>query len=293
MSESFQQPFLDFWQKLVGMLPNLLAAVLFFLFFALIGFFIGKFFARSRRERWKDPIIAQFAGRTLKWIFYLIGLIAALHTLGLGGMANSLIAGAGVSAIIVGFAFKDIAENFLAGILLAVNRPFNLGNIIQVGEFKGAVRNMNLRTTHVRNIEGKDIYIPNSLIVKSVLTNYTKDGLLRQDFTLGLDLPTDLHKVRRIVLDYLRAQPLVLKKPEPDLIVQDLGEFTLNVSVLFWVDVLKNRSISPSYLGATIRSQIIDEIRERLLEKGINMPSQVLEHKLYDPSKPLRIRTEK
>lgn len=71
----------------------------------------------------------------IKWVFITLGIIFALHFVGFGGIASSIVAGAGISALIIGFAFKDIAENFLAGILLAVNRPFNMGDIIQTGEY--------------------------------------------------------------------------------------------------------------------------------------------------------------
>jgi len=212
--------------------------------------------------------------------------------MGFGGVANSLMAGAGVSAIIVGFAFKDIAENFLAGLLLLVSRPFEIGNIIEVSGAKGTVREMDIRTTHLRNIEGKDIYIPNSMIIKNPVINYTKDGLLRMDFLIGLDVPTDIAKVKKMLLEYLSKQPEVLKTPEYNVLTQNLGEFTVDVKVLFWIDVFKNKKISPSYLGETIRSRIMREIKDLLLENGYNLPSQVIEHKMYNDAAPLKIESK-
>lgn len=289
MYDKLNETFLKFWNNLIDALPNLLAAIVFLLVFILIGYWVGKIFEKSSKRRWKDPIVINFAGQVVKWFFYLTGLVSALYITGLVGLANSLLAGAGISAIIFGFAFKDIAENFLAGILLAINRPFNTGNIIEVDGFKGTVRGMDLRSTHIRNIEGKDIYIPNSRIVKNVVINYTKDGLLRQDFMIGLDLSTDVNHVREIIIAYLKEHPLVLEKPESNLIIKQLGEFTIDVQVLFWVDILKQRAISPSYLGATIRSQIINDVRERLLANNVNMPSQILEHKMYNKEEPILV----
>lgn len=292
MYQKLSETFTNYWDHLIGMLPNLLAAIVFFVIFIQIGYWVGKIFEKGRKKRWRDPIVISFAGQAIKWFFYLAGLVSAFSIMGFSGLANSLLAGAGISAIIFGFAFKDIAENFLAGLLLAVNRPFKTGNIIEVDGFKGTVRGMDLRVTHIRNIEGKDIYIPNSLIVKNVVTNYTKDGSLRQDFIIGLDLNANFHQAREIILAYLHEQPEVLETPEANVIVKQLGEFTLDVQVLFWVDILKQRSISPSYLGATIRSRIINDILERLLAANINMPSQILEHKLYNKEEPLLVLKE-
>lgn len=292
MYERLSETFNNFWNRLVDMLPNLVTAIVFLVVFIIIGYYVGKLFERANKKRWKDPIAISFTGQVVKWAFYLLGLISAFYIMGWSKLADSVLAGAGISAIIFGFAFKDIAENFLAGILLAVRRPFNAGNIIEVDGFKGTVRGLDLRVTHIRNIEGKDIFIPNALIVKNVVTNYTKDGLLRQDFVIGLDLNNNLEQVKRIILRYLDAQPEVLKKPEFNVIIKQMGEFTLDVQVLFWVDILKQRAISPSYLGATIRSRIINDIRKELMAAGVNMPSQILEHKMYNPEEPLVVRQE-
>ena len=288
MKEQLNNTFTEFWEMLIGMLPKLLAALVIFLVFFFIGYFLYKILSKKFAEKWQETIVTKFLANVLKWVFYLIGLIAAVDILGFSGVMSGLIAGAGVTAIILGFAFKDIGENFLAGLLLAVNRPFRIGNIIEVSGFKGTVKGMDMRTTHIRNIEGKDIFIPNAMIVKNVVVNYTKDGLLRQQFVVGLDLPSDVSKAKVLIMEYLNNEPDVLKKPEPNVLVTDIGEFTVNVQVLFWVDVLKGKNQSPSYLGFTIRSKIIHEVKDLLLSKGFNLPSQVLEHKNY--SGPMEIK---
>lgn len=292
MGETIQAAFEKFTDSVIALLPNFLAGLVVFLIFWAIGFFIKKLFAKGAATRWKDSILASYIGKLLGWTFYLIGSITALHIMGFGGVANSLMAGAGVSAIIVGFAFKDIAENFLAGLLLLVSRPFEIGNIIEVSGAKGTVRDMDIRTTHLRNVEGKDIYIPNSMIIKNPVINYTKDGLLRMDFLIGLDVPTDIAKVKKMLMEYLSKQPEVLKTPEYNVLTQNLGEFTVDVKVLFWIDVFKNKKISPSYLGETIRSRIMREIKDLLLENDYNLPSQVIEHKMYNDNIPLKIESK-
>lgn len=290
MIDQLKEAFNDFWLAMIGAMPRMVAAVLFLLIFFFLGYFVHKVFQKGMKNRWRDPIVVGFTGNALKWLFYLIGFLAALHALGLGGLANSLIAGAGISAIIVGFAFKDIAENFLAGLLLAINRPFHTGNIIAVNNFKGTVRGMDLRTTHIRNVDGMDIYIPNAMIVKNVVINYTKDGLLRQAFTVGLDVNADVEEARRLIIDFLKNQEMVLDLPAPDVLTEEIGPSTINLLVLFWVDVLQDKSVPPAYLGATLKGQVISRVKDLLLQNGFNLPCPIIEHKMYDRREPFSVR---
>jgi len=201
--------------------------------------------------------------------------------LGYKNIASTIFAGAGVSAIVIGFAFKDIAENFLAGIILTVNRPFEIGDIIESGGDKGTVKDLDLRSTHLRNSGGKDIYIPNSSIIKNTLTNYTMDGFLRMDFIIGIAPECDIEKTRQLIHDYLISNDQILKTPNFSVIVNDLGEFTTNIKVLFWIDILNNKKLPDNYLGHSIKSKVITDIKKLLDENNIQMPSQVFEHKMY------------
>ena len=289
MGEKINQVFQQFWNTLIEMLPNFIVALLFFALFSFMGYLIGKAFAKGVQNRWKNAIVVGYIGKVLRWGFNLIGLIIGLHVLGFGGVANTLLTGAGISAIIIGFAFKDIAENFLAGLLLLMSRPFEIGHIIEVNGFRGTARGLDLRTTHLRSITGKDIYLPNALMIKNVVTNYTRDGFLRLDFIIGLDIPTDIEKVRPLIIDFLKQQPEILKKPEPDVLVRDVGEFTIDIQVLLWVDVLKQKKIPPAYLGETIRSRLIAQVKELLLLHEYVLPSQIIEHKMYQEESPIQV----
>lgn len=289
MNERIRDIFNNFFAAVLELLPNLLVAIFFFLLFALIGYLIGKGFSKGGRSGWKNTIVVSYLGKVFRWLFFIIGIIVALYILGFGAIANTLLTSAGVSAIIIGFAFKDIAENFLAGLLMLISRPFEIGHIIEVDGHRGAVKEVNLRTTHIRNITGKDIYLPNALIVKNVVINYTRDGFLRLDFSLGLDVPTDINALRPVIIEFLKKEKEVLANPEPDVLVRDLREFTVEIQVLFWIDVLKQKSIPPAYLGETIRSRILADVKDLLLSLGYNMPSQVIEHKMYDKGQALHV----
>lgn len=287
------QVFSKYWESFVEIIPNILIGLIALVFFSLIGYVLNRVINNRLKKKWQDNLVATFMGEIIKWVFITLGLIVALHFVGFGGIASSIVAGAGISALIIGFAFKDIAENFLAGILLAVNRPFNHGDIIESGEFKGTVKKLDLRVAHVRTVDGRDIYIPNSMILKSPLTNYTKDGLIRQEFMVGLDGEDDLKKARTLIVDYLLTQQDVLKEPKPNVLVDHLADYSVAIKVLFWIDVFSpGLKDTQGDVGETVKSKIIREVKDLLLENGFNMPNHIIEHKMYREDSPIKIKSE-
>ena len=277
--------FNDFYLDISLKLPSIITGILVIIIFIIIGKLFYTFIGKRIQKRWKDTIISNFISETTKWSFYIFGVIIALNIVGFGGIASSLIAGAGISAIIFGFAFKDIGENFLAGIILALKRPFEIGDIIEVQGYKGTVKALDLRITHLRNAEGKDLFIPNSSIIKNTLINYTMDGNLRVSFMIGIAPESSISQTRSFIIDYLTQNKQVLQEPLPNIIVQDLGEFTTDLQVLFWIDILANKKLPENYLGHNIRSKVITDIKEILDKNNIEMPSQVIEHKMYRENK--------
>ena len=285
MNSNIREIFQRFYIDISNMIPNIIAGLLVVILFIILGNIFYKSIGIRIQKKWKDSIVSNFIAAASKWSFYILGAIVALNIIGFGGIAGSIIAGAGISAIIFGFAFKDIGENFLSGILLALNRPFETGDIIEVDGYKGTVKDLDLRTTHLRSADGKDIYLPNSAVVKNTLINYTTDGNLRINFMIGIAPENDIPRTRTLIFDYLEKNGEILKNPKPNVIVQELGEFTTDMQVLFWVDILTNKTLPDSYLGHNIRSKIITDIKKILDDNNIEMPSQVIEHKMYRNNK--------
>ncbi|MEZ5002652.1 MAG: mechanosensitive ion channel family protein [Chitinophagales bacterium] len=285
-----QQAFIEFWNSIIEHLPKMVLALTVVIVSLLIGIAIKRAINSFIKRKWDKSIVVTFIGEFFKWLILLIGIAIAFNLLGFGGIASSLVASAGVSAIIFGFAFKDIAENFLAGILLAVNRPFQIKDIIESNGIKGPVQKIDLRVTHVRTADGRDIYIPNAMIMKSVLINYTKDGLLRHDFLVGIDTSDDFNHVRRDVLSYLTKQKDILKDPHPNVMVDNIGESSVVIKVLFWVNIFTSKPIDDEQgIGEPIKSRVINDVKELLLAKGYSLPSTIVEHKMYKPDEALKI----
>lgn len=285
MDIDFQKIFSDYLEQISTLIPNIITGILVLIIAIISGKLVYKIIAKTIQKKWQDNIMSNFLAQLIKWSFYLFGVIMALSVVGFTGIAGTVFAGAGVSAIVFGFAFKDIGENFLSGIILALKRPFEIGDIIEIQGDKGTVKDLDLRMTHLRNAEGKDIYIPNSSIIKNTLTNYTKDGFLRINFMIGIAPECDIEETRKLILDYLKTNNTILKIPSHSVIVQELGEFTTDIQVLFWIDILANKNLPDNYMGHNIRSKAITDIKRILDDNNIEMPSQVFEHKMYRQNK--------
>ena len=285
MKVDLGQIFSDYFTKVGSLIPNIITGLIILFISIIVGKIVFKIIQKATQKRWKDSIISNFFAQGLKWIIYLFGVVIALSVMGFSGIASTLFAGASVSAIVFGFAFKDIGENFLAGIILAIKRPFEIGDIIEIEGDKGTVKDLDLRTTHLRNAEGKDIYVPNSSILKNSVINYTKDGFMRVNFILGIAPECDIDQTRELILNYLSTNKEILKTPAYSVIVLELGEFTTDIQVLFWIDILSNKSLPDNYLGHNIRSKVITDIKAVLDVNNIEMPSQVIEHKMYRENK--------
>jgi len=180
-----------YYDGVIEILPKFVVATI---AFSLIFFLAnsGKRIVTTRlSKQMDDPLLARFLGRVVKVAGILLAVMIGFQILGLGDIAAGVFAGASFSAVVVGFAFKDIGENFLAGIILAFNRPFRVGDTVELDGQKGVVVTLDMRTSHIKTFDGKDVYIPNASVVKTPVINYTIDGFIRQDFIVGLDYGSD------------------------------------------------------------------------------------------------------
>lgn len=286
--EKFWNDLLDqirnYYESIVELMPRLALGILLFILFWYLSRLLKSTAGRWLRKRMDDPLLAAFLARVVKATFITIGLLVFLQVVGLGKAAGSLLAGAGISAFVIGFAFKDIGENFLAGILMAFKRPFRVGDIIETGEVKGTIIGLSLRDTQVKTFDGKDVFIPNGMILKNPIVNYTIDGFLRQEFTIGLDYGSDINGAMKIILGVLAKVPGILQEGKaPNILISQLGSSSLNLTAYYWLDTF-DRSIS----SMELRNQAIERTLAALDAAGFYLPGDIMEVKNYN-DKPLRM----
>lgn len=269
--------FSTYYEALVEWVPGILIGLAVFIVVLLVAQGLKRLLSRYLSRRTEDLLIAQFVVRVIYIVMIVAGIVIALDAGGLDGAATNLVAGAGVSAIILGFAFKDIGENFLSGILLAFKRPFRIGDLVDVEGTLGRITGLNLRETLLKTLDGKDVFIPNSMIIKNPIVNYTLDGYFRDSFTVGLDYGEDFGKAIDIIHRTIKGLNNGLGTgKDPQIVVKDLGSSTLNLEVHFWLVTDK-----PEYNIPGLRTMVVTEVLAALTNAGVYMPASITEVKNY------------
>lgn len=265
------------WDETYGTLKILGISLGILILFYFLANFLQKALKRRLLSRMDDPLLANFLSVIFRLIIILAGFMVVFRFVGLTGVVSGLLAGAGISAFVIGFALKDIGENFLAGILLAFKRPFRVGDVVNIDGMSGTVLTLNLRDTQIKTGDGKDVFIPNAQIIKNPLINYTIDGFLRYDFIIGLDYGSDYKGAMKVILEAISDVKGVLNnQKKPNVWISDLAESTLNLQVTFWVDTF-DREIG----DMEVKTNAIVQVLEELEKAGYNLPARVLEIKNY------------
>lgn len=278
----FTDYFLDLYNSFLDKLPAISIAIV----ILTIGFLISSGFKNLIQKKIKpkltNTLSADFISQVTSIIIRLIAIVMALNLLGFKNFTTQILAGAGILTFIIGFAFKDIGENFLAGIILAFKSPFRMKDLIESGTILGYVQELNLRETLVKTPDGKDVFIPNGQILKNPLINYTIDGFLRYEFIIGLDYNSNIAEGLKIISDSVSEISDVLntKNKKTTVLIDELTASTINFKILFWIDTFK--SSSKTYHNS-IRSVVINKVVQNLLQKGFYLPSTIVEIKKHNP----------
>lgn len=281
MKEALSEKFFNTVEWFAETGPDLLVGTGLIILFYFIGSVVRRGFHKRAMRKPEKGVILGFAGNVLMAVFILFGLFLFLNEMGMSRIMTGLLAGAGFLSLIIGFAFKDIGENFLAGIILAFSRPFAITDLIEIEGTSGRVLQLNLRNTHLRTAEGRDVFVPNSMLVNRVLTNYTRDGLMRHQFLIGIDNDENIGKAIQIALRTLEEIPQVLQggNQKPYLIIDNFGESAIQLQVFYWTN-LREIEIST----AIIKSRVMRKVYEAYKQAGISMPKNIIELKRYQPN---------
>ena len=256
-----------FADSAIGFLPAAVVAVLVVLFFALLAWLIGRWEGPLRRLR-LNPLVRNLVRGGLKALIVGIGVVLALDVLGATTLVGAVLGTAGLAGLAVGFAFRDIVENYLAGILLSVRRPFEFNDHVLVGSEEGRVLRLNARELVLMTLDGNHVRIPNASVFKSVIHNYTKNPRRRFQFDAGIGVEEDLARVQALGREVLEAMAGVLDDPEPAVRIRELADSTVTVTLFGWVDQRQADFYK-------VRSEAIRLVKEAFDEAGIEMPEPI------------------
>lgn len=260
--------------------PLTVVSLIVLIVFWLLSRGVAALARHALQRRLSSPLLVTIAARVVAFPIILVGVYLVLQIAGLTRLAITVLGGTGLVGIVVGLAFREIAENALASILLSVRNPFRTGDWIQVGQYQGIVQNLNMRTTILLTLDGNHVLIPNSLVFKSVVTNFSTNPSRRGEFSVGIGYADSIVKAQDAILGALRAHPAVLGSPEPAAIVDELGPSTVNIRVQFWFD-------GTSYSIFKVRSSLMRQVKRALQDAGVSMPDAAREV-IFPEGVPLR-----
>ena len=205
----------DSWNGFLIAIPAILISMMVFVIGSFLIRHLSKITTNLIARRSKDHLVTDFLSNLISLLLMVILIMICLSILGWGQITDKILAGAGLTTFIIGFALKDIGENFLAGIMMAFKRPFRLGDTVEVNNIKGKVEKMTLRETLIKTLDGRHVFVPNGMILKNPLQNYTTDNLLRIDFSLAVGFQDNAEEALTIIQDIVKSYEEVEKKPAP------------------------------------------------------------------------------
>lgn len=266
----------SFWERVPYICIAIIVFIIFWLLTKLFKFFVRKTLENRSYTRQNLVLVLNRVGSTAILFFgFLIALVISIP----GFTPGQLMSALGIGSVAIGFAFKDIFQNLLSGILILLSEPFRIGDDIIVNNMEGTVEDIQIRATFLRSPDGRRIVIPNATVYTSAVTVNTAYQRRRCEFVVGIGYEDDVQKAKAVILKLLDNSRNVLSQPAFSVNVTALADFSVNLTVRWWVDTTE-----------TTTSASISEIQERVVdafdENNISIPYPVQEVKMYRGDQP-------
>lgn len=258
------------WEDIIRYSPMFAIGLLILILTLFLSKLSVNLFRMLFKKRVKSPLLLNVMSRLSVLPIIILGFYILLKISGLTHLALTLIGGTSIIGLVIGFAFKDIVENFLASILISLQHPFAGGDLIEVAGHQGYVQSVNTRSTLLMTLDGNHVQIPNSIIYKEAITNFTANPKGRIHFSVGIGYDDSISKAQNVALELISNHPAVVKDPEPLVLVEELGASTVNLRVYFWIDVER-------FSIFKVRSAIIRLLKHAFQRENIEMPDEARE----------------
>ncbi|WP_353931130.1 mechanosensitive ion channel family protein [Okeanomitos corallinicola TIOX110] len=272
-----------FWHKaqemlkgLMALLPNIILALIVFTIFVHIGSAIKRLVKHLTRHYRYARNLGMVLGRLAQGTTVLVGLFISLSIVIPSLKAGDLVQLLGISGVAIGFAFRDILQNFLAGILILLTEPFQINDQIVFKGFEGTVENIQTRATIIKTYDGRRIVIPNSELFTNAVTVNTAFENRRLEYDIGVGYGDDIEWTKQLMMEVLLSLDVVLKNPAPDVLVMELAESAVKIRIRWWIKPPRRSD------ALDARDKVISAIKQKLyVENGIDLPyptTQILFH---------------
>ncbi len=252
-------------ESFLARLPFILIALVVLILFVIAGR-IAKYalLAAARRTR-LHVTLADLLGRLASAAFIILGFFVSAVVVFPAFKPGDLVAGLGITSIALGFAFKDILQNFLAGVLILWRQPFQVGDQIRTGEYEGTVEEVTTRSTRLRTYDGERVTVPNGDVYTGAVLVRTAYGKRRSRFIVPIGYPDSIEKAREAIHRVLATTDGVLDDPAPWVHVTELGPSSVNLTVYFWTDARQSHVLET-------RDRVATGIKTALDREHIDIP---------------------
>ena len=252
--------------EFVLLLPNLLGAIVVAIAFVFASRIVRRVIRRALGRVSAHTQVNELLATVASLGVLVVGLFVALGVVGLDKTVTSLLAGVGIVGLALGFAFQNIAANFIAGVLLLTRRPFGANDVIRTSDYMGTVLGIDLRATIIRTFEGQLVTIPNSSVLENPIVNFTASGHRRVDIPVGVSYGDDLERARDVAIEALETIDYRDRSRPVELFYEGFGDSSINFTARFWIDF----AVQPDYLRA--RSDGVMRIKSAFDANGITIP---------------------
>ncbi|MCX7565630.1 mechanosensitive ion channel family protein [Sulfitobacter sp. F26169L] len=266
---------IDTWlDGLFKLLPNFAVAVVVVIIFWFLAKGIGALIRRSAKSRGRGSL-GDVGGSLVRWTVTIIGIMLAVTIVAPTISPGDLISGLGISSVAIGFAFKDILQNMLAGVLILLRQPFEVGDQIVSGGHEGTVEKIETRATLIKTYDGRRVVIPNSDIYTDSVVVNTAFDVRRSQYDIGIGCNDDWDAARKIMEEACAGVEGVIGDPAPETIPVELGDFANVVRLRWWTK--SDRASQIHTFG-----RVLQEVYKALDQEGIDMPYPTQVHLFHD-----------
>ncbi len=253
--------------QLAVITKNVLKAALILLAFYILYRILKSVVGRLTEQFDLGKTIVSFLEMGLKYTLMIFAAVTALNNIGYD--VTSLIAGLGIAGIALGFAAKDTLSNIVAGIFIFWDRPFYIGDLVEIEDEYGSVQDITLRTTRIVTPDGRMVSIPNQNIAANKVISYTMFPHLRLDIDVTIGVEEPIEKARQVMLEIVRGDKKYMDDPSPVVLVQELGDFYTKIQLRVWLeDTLKH---------IPVRAELREKIKDAFDAAKIEMPFETFE----------------
>lgn len=258
------------WHNTLNALPMIALGLVVFVIFYLAARPLSTLLVKPLAYVSQSQLIKLVTRRVISLLIILLGLYIFLRFAGLTEFAIAIVSGTGVMGLVLGFAFRDIAENFISSLLLSVQKPFKIDDVIEVQGQLGVVKQVTARATTLVDFDGNHIQIPNATIYKNIIRNLTANPKMRGHFLIGIGYDSSILTAQKLATEVLLAHTAVLNDPEPQILVEGLASSCVNLRVYFWINGHEHSLLKVS-------SMLMRLIMRDFEKNGISMPDDARE----------------